>query len=75
LIDYWIIKLNPNLDFNQNILEQMDFEPCKVCGHSRCNYIPEIDILDKDDEWELASEYSNSQPKIVRAFTTDDLPF
>lgn len=75
LIDYWIIKLNPNLDFNQNILEQMDFEPCKVCGHSRCNYIPEIDILDKDDEWELASEYNNSQQMIANEIITDNLPF
>jgi len=75
LIDYWIIKLNPNLDFNQNILEQMEFEPCKLCGHSRCNYIPQLDILDNDDEWELASEYSNSQQKIVNDITNDDLPF
>lgn len=75
LIDYWIIKLNPNLDFNQNILEQMDFEPCKSCGHSRCNYIPELDILDKDDEWELASEYNKNQQRIVRELITDDLPF
>jgi hypothetical protein len=75
LIDYWIIKLNPNLDFNQNILEQMDFEPCKVCGHSRCNFIPEIDILDKDDEWELASKYSYSQQKMANEIITDNLPF
>lgn len=75
LIDYWIIKLNPNLDFNQNILDQMDFEPCKLCGHSRCNYIPQLDILDKDDEWELASEYSKSQQKIKNELITDDLPF
>jgi hypothetical protein len=75
LIDYWILKLNPNLDFNQNILEQMDFEPCKVCGHSRCNYIPELDILDKDDEWELASKYSYSQQKMANEIITDNLPF
>ena len=75
LIDYWIIKLNPNLDFNQNILEQMEFEPCKLCGHSRCNYIPQLDILDKDDEWELASVYSKSQQKITNELVSDDLPF
>ena len=53
----------------------MEFEPCKLCGHSRCNYIPELDILDNDDEWELALEYSNSQQKIVKEITNDDLPF
>ena len=75
LIDYWIIKLNPTLNFNKNILEQLAFEPCKICNHSRCNYILELDILDKDDEWELASEFSKNQQKTTNKLITDDLPF
>lgn len=75
LIDYWIIKLNPDLDFNQNILDQMEFEPCKLCGHSRSNYIPELDILDIYDEWEVASKYSYSQQKLANEIITDNLPF
>lgn len=75
LIDYWIVKLNPTLNFNENILEQLDFESCKLCSHSRCNYTSQRDILDKDDEWELASEYINSQQMVLSGATNDDLPF
>jgi hypothetical protein len=75
LIDYWILKLNPKLDFSGNILEKLDFKSCTSCSHQKCIYNAELDILDKDDEWELASEYINSQPEIVRELITDDLPF
>ncbi len=75
LIDYWILKLNPKLDFSGNILEKLDFKSCTSCSHQKCIYNAELDILDKDDEWEMASEYSNSQQKITNELITDDLPF
>lgn len=31
LYDYWIIKYNEGLDFEENILEQLGFKPCKLC--------------------------------------------
>lgn len=75
LIDYWILKLNPKLDFSGNILEKLDFKSCSSCSHQKCIYNAELDILDKDDEWELASEYSNSQQIIAKEIITDNLPF
>lgn len=33
LISYWILKLNPHLNFKENILEQLGFQPCHKCGH------------------------------------------
>jgi hypothetical protein len=75
LIDYWIIKLNPTLNFNENILEQLQFESCKLCCHSKSDSFFEIDIFDKDDEWEIASQYANNQTKFNTIVINDDLPF
>ena len=47
LIDYWIIKLNPGLDFDKNILEQLDFKPCNLCINK--NSIEISNDLDIDD--------------------------
>jgi hypothetical protein len=46
LIDYWIIKLNPNLNFNKNILEQLDFMPCKSCMSKKTQYVENEDVDD-----------------------------
>jgi hypothetical protein len=75
LIDYWIIKLNPSLNFNENILEQLDFESCKLCSHSPNNQLHEIDILDFDEEWEMASHFDDRQQVVSIVSVTDDLPF
>lgn len=75
LIDYWIIKLNPTLNFNENILEQLQFEACKVCCYSNSDIFFEIDICDKDDEWEIASQYVNNQKILSTTVISDDLPF
>ena len=46
LVDYWILKLNPKLDFNENILDQLDFEPCKKCSGVAAQYIYTEDVDD-----------------------------
>lgn len=61
LIDYWIIKLNPGLDFDKNILEQLDFKPCNLCTNQNITDTLEIDIDDSEPTEPL-------QPD-------DDLPF
>lgn len=51
LIDYWIIKLNPSLDFDQNILEQLDFKPCHLCINKKSTEIlNDLDIDDSEPE-------------------------
>jgi hypothetical protein len=32
LIDFWIISLNEGLDFEKNIMEQLEFKPCRRCA-------------------------------------------
>jgi len=75
LIDYWIIKLNPTLNFNENILEQLDFESCKLCSHRLTNHMHEIDILDFDEEWEKASQFVDCRVIKNTETVIDDLPF
>lgn len=48
LIDYWIIKLNPGLDFDQNILDQLDFRPCNRCTSQNVTDNLDIDIDDSE---------------------------
>jgi hypothetical protein len=75
LIDYWIVKLNPNLNFNENILEQLDFVACKLCSHNRSVHLDDIDVLDIDESWEMASEYVNRRQVLKLEETMHDLPF
>lgn len=82
LIDYWIVKLNPTLDFNKSILDQLDFEPCKMCCHSKPAIIPDnyifnedVDIYDEaDDYFEFTTDYV-SQNIQEECEVLDDLPF
>lgn len=48
LIDYWIIKLNPTLNFNKNILEQLDFKSCKRCSSQKFYSVENVDIDDSE---------------------------
>jgi hypothetical protein len=75
LIDYWIIKLNPTLNFNENILEQLQFESCKLCSHSNSSALHEVEICDIDNEWEIASQYIENEITINKILITDNLPF
>ena len=75
LIDYWIIKLNPTLNFNENILEQLQFESCKLCSHSKSGALNEVEICDLDNEWEIGSQYIENEITINKIFITDNLPF
>jgi hypothetical protein len=62
LIDYWIIKLNPRLDFDENILDQLDFKPCSLCNNKNVlEPYSELDIDDSEPDEHLQKE--------------DDLPF
>jgi len=49
LIDYWIIKLNPRLDFNKNILDQLDFKSCNLCANTQNFEDLKLDIDDSDE--------------------------
>jgi hypothetical protein len=49
LTSYWILKLNAVLDFNKTLLDQLEFEPCKLCIHEKPQYVEDIDIYDGDD--------------------------
>jgi hypothetical protein len=48
LIDYWIIKLNPGLNFDKNILEQLEFKPCNLCIDKNKTENIELDIDDSE---------------------------
>jgi|694.fasta_scaffold20474_8 hypothetical protein len=49
ITNYWILKLNAVLDFNKTLLDQMEFEPCKICNQYQSQYVEDIDIDDGDD--------------------------
>lgn len=49
LTNYWILKLNAVLDFNKTLLDQLEFEPCKLCIHEKPQYVEDVDIYDYDD--------------------------
>lgn len=60
LTNYWILKLNSCLDFNKSLLEQLEFQPCKLCIHERPQYIEDVDICDEDeDDDELMNFFYN----------------
>jgi hypothetical protein len=50
LTNYWILKLNSCLDFNKSLLEQLKFNPCKLCIHDKPQYIEDVDICDEDED-------------------------
>jgi hypothetical protein len=75
LIDYWIIKLNPSLNFKENILEQLEFKACKICSANVIEPIIEVDIDDFDEIWERASETAKSQELHAVDSRIADLPF
>jgi len=76
LIDYWIVKLNPDLDFNNNILEQLDFKPCRICMGKSCKYVSIPNVFDIDKDFRESkqgfrnSEFQNKSEEIFYA-----LPF
>ncbi|WP_181309043.1 hypothetical protein [Rufibacter sp. XAAS-G3-1] len=49
LVDYWIIKLNPKLDFSSSILEQIQFKPCNYCVPKKVLVHLQVDIDDSDE--------------------------
>jgi hypothetical protein len=49
LTNYWILKLNAVLDFNKTLLDQLEFEPCKLCVHEKPQYVEDVDVYDDDD--------------------------
>jgi hypothetical protein len=78
LTNYWILKLNSLLDFNKNLLEQLKFQPCKLCIHERPQYIEDVDICDEDEDDDILMNFfhnSNHNHNTTNKLVLDSLPF
>lgn len=69
LIEYYRVKLNPKLDFAENLLEALGFKKCGSCKRK-------FEENNKEDLWDQASKYikDNFNPNNAK-FDENDLPF
>ena len=72
-----ILKLNSCLDFNKSLLEQLKFNPCKLCIHDKPQYIEDVDICDEDEDDILMNFFHNSNhnQNPTSKLVLDSLPF
>lgn len=80
LTNYWILKLNSLLDFNKNLLEQLKFQPCKLCIHESPQYVENVDIYDgeeeiEDDQFMNFFYNDNHANKVSELYHVESLPF
>ena len=63
LIEYYRIKLNPELMFSETLLDALGFRKCSSCYHARVN----VDIT---NNWNNINDLLNTKDE-----DEDDLPF
>lgn len=62
LIEYYRVKLNPNLQFEGNLLEQLGFIACKSCKGDLGNEIyKEVHLNRKKNDVQISNQYTNVQ--------------